>query len=213
MVAPRILGSVTLLATCLASLPRAASASDGAYGRLDGDLSMSATLGVSQAFPGETLHVGAGALYLSSVGLYAQYDESFGRGSPPLERAAAGGVQVRPLFLGRFARDLEQGPAHLDLWVDSLALGLGLFHARHTGQACPGATESCGRTGVEVALGLELPLLPRISGPFLALRGALRVAADPEPDAGAVSGLLSLAIGYRHMFLVHLVDAGDGLAD
>ncbi len=113
------------------------------------------------------------------------------------------------MFLARYGLNLEQGPALLDLFVDSLAFELGAFWS---------APRSAGwdvHPGLEAALGVALPFFPRSSGPFLGVRGALRwrptdfTAGSPGNaiDHGAV---LSLTLGWHQVVATHLVDAGDG---
>lgn len=200
---------------------------DGAYGRLDGDLLLSAEVGMTEtigspASRGESLAARLAVLYLSTAGLYGQYNESFGVDSQPIARSAVGGVELRPLFLGRWAKDLEHGPAYLDLWIDSISLSLGLFnlwrHEQHCGaSARVGDGARCHDFGMELSLGMELPLLPRASTPFIALRGSLRWSldqsevaeiADPRPENPPI-GLVTLTLGYHHLFETHLVDAAD----
>jgi hypothetical protein len=187
---------------------------DGVYGRLDGDIGLAVEAGVSEALgedvAGESIAVRGGVFFLQTVGVTVQYNDALGIDALPLQRSVAGSVELRPLFLGRWAQNMEQGPAHLDLLIDSLGIGMGVF----------GAWPRDGGTthGMELSLGVLLPLLPRASTPFIAFRGALRWSLEQPPaDAGRetapLSGLLTLTIGYQHLFEVHLVDAGDQLGD
>ena len=96
------------------------AADDGVYGRFDGDLTLSLEAGVSEAFGdesarGESLAARAGAFFVSTVGIVGQYNDSLGSDAQPVRRSLLGGVELRPLFLGRFAEDLERGPAHLPM--------------------------------------------------------------------------------------------------
>lgn len=203
------------------------ASADGTYGRLDGDLLVGAEVGITEtiggpASRGESLAARLTLLYLSTAGLYGQYNESFGVDSQPIARAVVGGVEIRPLFLGRWAKDLEHGPAYFDLWLDSISLSLGLFNLWRHGQQCgdgarvPGGVR-CHDFGMEASLGMELPLLPRASTPFIALRGGVRWSldgsevpdiAEPRPDDSPI-GLVTLTLGYHHLFETHLVDAAD----
>jgi hypothetical protein len=190
---------------------------DGAYGRLDGDLSLAAQVGVSEMFPGELLSARLGCHYLHTVGLYVQYDDALGSHAPRLARSVGFGVEVRPLFLPRFASDLEQGPAWLDLWADSLGLDLGVVAAALPAEECADPSQPCWSPGLQLGFGMELPLLARAEGPFIGLRGALRwptptEALGSEQDRGPLgrpSTTLSLRLGYRLLLAAHLVDAGD----
>ncbi len=199
-----------------ASVQGDASASDGAYGRLDGDLLVSAELGFSEALGqrlsrGESMAARLSVLYLSTVGVFGQYNESFGHAAQPVSRSVVAGIELRPLFITRFAQDLEHGPPHLDLWVDSTSLTLGLMNLWRRDEVCGvlGDAERgrCHDFGMELSLGTALPLLPRANSPFVALRAGVRWSLDaPYPPP---IGLLTLTLGYHHLFESHLVDAAD----
>ena len=175
---------------------------------------MSQTLG-AESLEGQTLALRATATYLQTVGLTAQYNDSFGIESQPLERAVSGGVELRPLFLGRFASDLERGPAHFDLLLDSLSLGLGVYGAWTRQPPCIDELESCFDHGIDWSVGLEIPLLARASTPFVGLRGSLRLSLAEErlADRPMSSGMLTVTLGYRHLFEAQIVDAGDSLGE
>jgi hypothetical protein len=186
---------------------------------VSGEIGVSETVGDARS-RGESLAVRLSMLYLSSAGFFGQYNESFGIDSQPISRSVVGGVELRPLFLGRWAEDMEHGPAHLDLWLDSLSLTLGLHnlwrHDRHcvADTGTDDATRDCHGFGMELSLGMDLPLLPRASSPFIALRGAVRWSLEhletvrPTPPP---MGLITLSLGYHHLFAAHLVDAADPL--
>ena len=194
--------AIALLATAQL-LTASAAADDGVYGRLDGDLTLSVEAGVSATLgredvAGEAIAGRLGLFYLHSVGLYGQYNDSLGSDAQPIARSLAGGVELRPLFLGRWAQDMERGPAHLDLWLDSLSIALGSYGSFMRDDY-----------GMEASLGSELPLLPQASTPFIAFRAGLRWSLREPREA--VAGMLTLSIGYHHLFQTHLVDAGDVL--
>jgi len=204
------IGHVAVVAGLLASSD--AYGNDGAYGRFDGDLTLSLEVGVSetlsQSIEGESIAARAGASYLQTIGLYAQYNDSLGLRAVPMRRAISGGIEVKPLFLGRWSQNLEQGPALLDLWLDSFALGMGIYGAWL--QPC----QSCTDHGMELSIGMELPLLAHASAPFIALRGAARWSLVDGPSDFSrppARALLTLAIGYHHLFATHIVDAADRL--
>ena len=183
---------------------------DGAYGRFDGDLELGLGAGAALAQGGPAIVASGSAVYLGTAGVYAQYTDALGAEQPRTARSLAAGVVLRPLFLGRYARDLERGPARLDLLVDSLALELGaVFRAptRATFEPTP---------GLEVAVEAALPILPEASGPYLALRAALRLAPEDLAARGRGSvfeagGLVSVVFAWRAIVATHLVDARDEL--
>lgn len=211
-----------LAITTAASAEARADGDDGAYGRFDGDLDLRLDAGVAFAAGGPALAISASALYLGTAGIYAHYTDALGRGGPTgatagaglagptVARSIAAGVVLAPLFLARYATDLEHGPARLDLFLDSLGFALGAFWYAPTGGAIrPDA-------GLEFAVLLSFPVLPQATGPFVGLRGALRFR--PEDFAGTTSGnivdrgaFLSLTFGYHQLVRAHLVDAGDRL--
>lgn len=210
--------------------PRVVQASDdGAYGRLDGDLSVSVEAGISEAvgpepYAGEALATRLGLVYLQTVGIVGQWDEGLGVEALPMRRTFAGLVELRPLFWGRFSENMEQGPAFLDLFVDSFGLAVGMYgawpRARFCGGRGPGPPgrpppdDGCPDYGMQAGIGFEIPLLPQASAPFIGLRGAMRWSLRDRTaayDAPPVSGLLTLTLGYRHLFETHIVDASDRL--
>ena len=197
------------LAATLAALTAATSAraaDDGVYGRLDGDLELRAEAGAGFASGGPSLAAGVSALYLGTAGLYVHYTDALGSRGADVTRSIAAGLHLEPLFLARYASDLEHGPARLDLLVDSFGVELGSFWSAPRGY---GLTAE---PGLELAATLAIPLLERANGPFLALRGALRLRQDDAAAALDRAGLFSLTLSFRTMVPVHIVDGGDRLS-
>lgn len=190
---------------------------DGSYGRLDGDLSLSIETGASVAFraqepAGGSLAVRGGLLYLHTVGVMAQYNDALGIDAAPMARSIVGTVELRPLFLGRFAEDQQQGPAHLDLLADSFALGLGIYGSWQSDDYCQASP--CRDLGMELSMGAEVSILPQANSPFFGLRGAVRWTFQEsgggyDPDPFPPQFMLTLSFGYHHVLLVHLVDPSD----
>jgi hypothetical protein len=141
---------------------------DGVYGRLAGDFDVSLRLGgeyersVAPAF-------GASLFYYWTLGIFVDHVLDTAQST---QRTAVG-VELRPLFLPRWDADLQQGPAFLDLTLDSLALGVGA-QLPHEGPADPGP---------QVSLGMGFPLLARASGPWLELKGVYRFPSEPANGA------------------------------
>jgi hypothetical protein len=90
------------------------------------------------------------------------------------------GVEIRPLFLPRFALDLEGRGPFVDLTLDSLSLGAGMCFASE------GANDNA---AFELSLGFGVPLLAKARGPWLEARAALRPAL--EASTGQLFLLLS----------------------
>ncbi|WP_437978133.1 hypothetical protein WMF11_16600 [Sorangium sp. So ce295] len=202
----RALAGVAALAA-LAGASTAHAEGDGAYGRLDGDLDLRAGAGASFADGGPALCARGAAVYLSTAGLYAHYTDALGAEGAPVARSIASGVFIQPLFLARYASNLERSAPRLDLFIDSVALGVGSFW-----EAPPGAGLAA-EPGLELSLSLDVPLLGDATGPFLGLRGALRfrgpeLSGDDGPR-DAQRALLSVTLGWHHVLRAHLVDAGD----
>jgi hypothetical protein len=198
------------IALLAAALPcRAAEGEpDGVYGRLDGDLDLRLGAGVAVAKGGPQLAASVSALYMSTAGLYVHYTDALGSEGPAVIRSIATGVTLEPLFLGRYALDLERGPARLDLFLDSISLQMGAFWDLPRGSAF------ARDPGFEFALGFGFPILPRATGPVIGVRGALRFGAPAL--AGEANGniidkgaLLSITLSWRHILPMNIVDAGD----
>lgn len=197
-----------LVALTAPAKPACAAPSDGIYGRLDGDLDLRLGAGASFAQGGPSLAATASALYLSTAGAYAHYSDSLGSSGPAISRSIAFGVHLEPVFLARFALDLEQGPAHLDLLADSFALQLGTFWE------APRDHPFSPMPGLEFAAAFGIPVLPQASGPWVTVRGALRfrpadLGATNGPFLIERSGMVSVAVAWRQIIPVHLVDAAD----
>jgi hypothetical protein len=179
---------------------------DGVYGRLDGDLELRVEAGAAFASGGPSLAAGAAALYLGTAGLYVHYTDALGSREPSVTRSIAFGVHFQPLFLARYGSDREHGPARLDLLVDSFGLEIGSFWAAPRGRGL------LAEPGLELATTLAIPILASGNGPFLALRGALRLQQDEASSALDRAGIFSLTLSFHHTVTAHLVDAGDRLA-
>lgn len=140
---------------------------DGAHGRFEGDLDLGFGLGLGTMRQDA---LGAARLslhYFSTLGVYAVYADGLGQDGAT-RRFGSLGAELRPLFLPRWSQDLEQGPAILDLAVDSLSLGLGAFFAEPRGGDLGSAR------GLELSLGAGLPLFQNASGPWLEARYVYR---------------------------------------
>ncbi len=171
-----------------------ASDDDGVYGRFQGDTDVSLKLGGMILDAGLAGSVGGSLHYYSLFGITADYSESLVTDSLHA-RSASVGVELRPLFLPRWALGLERGPAWLDLTLDSAALGFGAYFTD---------AEADGREsrGAWLSLGVGAPLLGSASGPWLELRGLRRFPDHGAPDAEAYNALLMYLSWHQVMLLV-----------
>lgn len=171
---------------------------DGVYGRFDGDLDLGFGLGIATLDDDALGAARASLHYFSTLGLYAGYADALGRDTG-FERFVSFGAELRPLFIARWTEDQEQGPATLDLLVDSLALGLGAFFAEPRGGDF-GTTR-----GLELALGAGLPLGGKASGPWLEARYVFRWA-NPRGDRESADHAAWFVLSWHALFLSGLPD-------
>lgn len=199
------------LAVCLLSTARAgAQDSDGSYGRVEGDLLFVGGAGAVVAQGGPQLETHVSLMYLSTGGGYFRYVESFENDAAPFARLIAVGFELRPLFLGRYGLDLERGPAHLDLFLDSLSLVIGPAWSSPTGDG----TDFDPRPGLELGAGIEVPFLPNANGPYLGILGLARFGPDDIAGTSEASFLdrgssLLLTFAWHQVFDAGLVDLRD----
>lgn len=173
---------------------------DGVYHRFDGDLALRLFAGPHLDLENQStrLALGAESHFFWSVGLYANYEERLTHESQAsLVRAAALGVSLRPLFLLRFKENLEQGPALLDLTLDSLSLGFGAF----TGQPERGSLGDS--TGGELWLELGVPLTERANSAWVLLQSGRRFG-------GEEGWFLRCALSFDMFFLSPMTAATPG---
>jgi len=158
---------------------------DGAYGRFDGDLDLGLGVGPNFAFTGDDVGVAlrGTAFWYSTVGLDLVYTETLSK-KPDLERRFGAGIGLRPLFLIRWSKALESGPAVLDLALDSLSLGFGASFGT------PPDRGFGSRTKFETSLGFGAPLAGTAAGPWLEFRAGVGL---PGPKDGETSAMLVFA--------------------
>jgi hypothetical protein len=178
--------------------PAVGASADGVYGRFDGDLDLGLALGAEFGSAGQPAPaLRASAHYFSIAGVYLA-----GRIKAGDESAASlfgVGIDLRPLFVARWAKGYETGPAFLDLTLDSLSLSLGAFWAQRATQAAEP------NRGFDAQLGFGLPLLATAAGPWLEVRGALRY-----PDGARREEALILALSW-HGFVTTPFSRASGL--
>lgn len=210
-----------LLGAAVLSGTARADDTDGAYGRLDGDMLFIGSVGPALEAGGVVLETHVDLLYLQSVGPYVRYTEGFGQEELRIQRSVGAGLELRPLFLARYALDLEKGPAHLDLFADSFALIAGVFWADPgepgPRRPPPGEDGFDLEPGLELGLGLEVPLLPNGNGPFVGVQALARWPGSylvGRSDAGFLDrgALLVFTLAWHQAFDAGLVDLRDSRA-
>jgi hypothetical protein len=182
---------------------------DTSYGRIDGDVSAIVGLGASFGPRAPRAALDLRFRYLDTVGVFFGYEDGalFGGDAEPL-RVVATGVELRPLFIGRWLTGRESARARLDLLLDSFGLELGAAFVQPTGSSLGS------RPSLQAGLGLEIPILASARGPWIGLHGgarwndaALRGDSVLTPSDRAMFGVVTLA--WHEFFLAHAVDAGD----
>jgi hypothetical protein len=172
--------------------------SDGAYGRFDGDLDLGFGAGSGLALSNGDmgLEFRAVARWYSSAGIYVSYGETLSP-HPDIERRLGFGADITPLFLLRWRKAHETGPAVWDLALDSLALDLGASFATEQGHGFGN------RLAFEGALGFGVPLAGTAPGPWLDFRASTTL---PHPVAGEAQVMLLFS---WHFFVVTPLVADD----
>src|SRR5215472_6116672 len=140
---------------------------DPSYGRIDGDLDLVVGAGAVVSPRGPRGEIDLRLRYLETAGVLATYEDAVGSGAEP-GRALTVGLEMRPLFFARWLRGQETQRAWLDLALDSIGLEMGAVFQEPSGRGFGS------QRGLEVALGIELPLLARATGPWIGFRGGLR---------------------------------------
>jgi hypothetical protein len=165
---------------------RPAPQGDGVYGRFDADLDAAVAAGVAlgsiepaPALRATVHHYSTAGVYVGTVLPLAATSE---------DSLLSFGVDLRPTFLPRWSENLQQGPARLDLALDSISLAIGpYFRFAEHGES----------RGLETSLGLGVPLLSSASGPFIEARGVAHFPDGAEPTRFAALVLLA----WHHPFV------------
>jgi hypothetical protein len=182
---------------------------DTTYGRIDGDVGIVFGVGVAVGPDAPRGALDLRFRYLETAGIFFSYEDGalFGNAAEPV-RVLAGGLELRPLFLGRWLTGREIGNARLDLAIDSLGFELGGFFGQPQGE------QFGQRPGLQGGLALELPILARASGPWIGLHGGIRFSDDalgggPTSDPADKAFFLSITLAWHQIVGTHAVDAFD----
>lgn len=202
---PRALQALALAVALALSVPALAHAQDGdgVYGRLDGDLTLSAGV-MGGAVTNDRVHpawTGSVSLelrarILDSAGLFA-----IGEWRPEGDSRAIVGVDIRPLFLPRFVLGWQTGSQWVDLLIDSIGLDLG---------AAIGPFDHAAGAALAIGFGLDVPLfLPeRTSGGVFLRLGARYVTASAldqaAPSGGTSDWVLLAGLDFRALVATDL---------
>jgi hypothetical protein len=188
-----------------------AGGSDGAYGRLEGDVTLVAGVGGEVvATPRRWLGTAElRARYLDAAGVVVSYQEgdAFGRATSygELRRGFGAGVEIRPLFPVRFLKNFETGGGFADLVLDSFGLEMQAWWSAQEGSAVS-------RPGLSLGLGVEVPFAPHATGVWLRISPQVRWTAprlEGDPVEGSRMFVLSIGLAWHQVVDAHIVDAGD----
>jgi hypothetical protein len=182
---------------------------DATYGRLDGDIGLVGGVGVAVGPRSPRAAVDLRLRYMETAGLFFTYEDgkAFG-GSPEPVRVLAGGLELRPLFIARWLTGRELTLPRVDLLLDSFGIELGGFFAQPVGGTLGE------RPGFQAGLGLEVPILPKASGPWIGLHGGLRwsdgvLGGDAVQGPADRAAFLSITLAWHQIVGSHVVDVND----
>ena len=196
------------LALCVAAfLTSGAASADGAYGRLNGDMTF--VLGASGAVVRDSVLAGPEMRlrYLDAAGASVVYEEAIVRGE--LRRAFLAGVELRPLFPVRFLKAKQTGQGFFDLTLDSLSLDVGAWLPQRLGAAA-------GRFGMYTGLAIELPIFASATGIWLRLTGQVRWAPqrlEGDDDPAGRMAAFGVGLSWHQVFKSGIVQKGDERLD
>lgn len=160
---------------------------DGVYGRFDGDVDLGIGLGARASAPGFGPNLRVTGHFLSTAGLCVDLTWPV---ADSKDWSLGAAIDLRPLFLPRWALDLEQGPAFVDLLVDSVSVSAGpVFHPLGDGDV-----------GLGLEAGFAVPISGRAQGLWLQVRGSGRWVGEASPWGGL------LALSWQTSLLSPVVD-------
>jgi len=169
------------------------SSSDGVYGRFDYPLDLGLHAGAEVHDGGAAGAARATLHYFSMAGIYTGYADALGGDALEGSRVLSFGVDLRPAFVPRWSKNMEQGSGLLDLTVDSISLGVGAYFRTPRG-------DSFGeRRGFELSLGLGVPLIGKAAGPWIGARSLFRWEEAPGGGSSASVSLLA-TLGWQFLF-------------
>jgi hypothetical protein len=187
-------------------LAGAAILQDTTYGRIDGDVIGSLGAGGTITTRGPSAAFDLRARYLDTAGAFVTYEEGFGGPAEPT-RVVVVGMEVRPLFLGRWLTGTELGMPWLDLVIDSFGLELGVAFLQ------PKLGDFGDRIALQAGIGIELPIFPRASGPWIGLHAGGRFSdrglGQEVQTPLEQSMYFTITLAWHQSFGSRAVDVGD----
>src|SRR5258708_32226005 len=176
---------------------------------MDGDVALGGGAGATVGERGPGGEAEPGVRYLDTAGLFATYEDGplLGSAAEP-RRVLATGLEVRPLFLFRWLKGHETPRAWIDLALDSIGLELGAAFQQPTG------TSFDERPGLQLGGMLEIPIVGRATGPWLAVHGGARWS-DGALAGGSTAGsddrslYLTIGLAWHPGVTRHAGDVGD----
>lgn len=207
--AAALAGAVTVACLVGCADARAEGVVEPSYGRIEGDVTLVVGAGGAVASGGPRAEGELRARYLETAGIFGTYEDGalLGSSSSP-RRVVTAGLELRPLFLYRWLQGRETRRARFDLVIDSIGLELGLTWQQPQGGSFTTSP------GLEVGLGLEVPLILDATGLWLAFHGGIRWS-DESLTSGRVAtadereAYLSITLAWHQVVAVHIVDVGD----
>jgi hypothetical protein len=180
---------------------------DPTYGRIEGDMNLAVGAGAVIAPRGPRGEAEVRLRYLETAGVLATYEDAFGSPAEP-QRALTMGLEVRPLFLFRWLKGHEGEHPWFDLALDSMGFEMGVVLQQRSGAGF------ASQRGIEVALGIELPLMAHATGAWIGVRGGLRwselaLASGSVLSADDRQATLAVTLAWHQILPTHIVDLGD----
>lgn len=187
---------VTASASWAAAAERAGT--DVHYGRADGDVGLVFAAGTTLAPRGPRGAVDVRFRWVDTLGVYVGYEDSLGSTADP-KRLVGFGLEVRPLYRLRTRSGTETGLARLDLMIDSIGLELGTFFSQ------PRGAQLGARPGLQLGLGLEIPVFASATGIWLGVHGGVRwsdsaLAGDEIRGPADRSAYLTFSLAWHQIF-------------
>ena len=189
---------VLALSVCTPLAAAERSVSDIHHGRADGDVGFVFAAGTTLAPRGPRAVVDLRFRWADTLGVYVGYEDGLGSTTDP-KRLVGGGLEVRPLYLLRTRSGSELGLARLDLMIDSLGFELGTFFSQ------PRGAQLGPRPGLQVGLGLEIPVFASATGIWLGVHSGLRwsdsaLAGDELRGPSDRHAYLTFSLAWHQIF-------------